>query len=344
MRGDFSAFTIDFEGASNTLDRQRATELAAALGLQHRVTLVSQNSLPDFIGLIGELDEPISDQSIIGLHYNFAEAKKNNIRVILTGDGADEILGGYSHFSVLPFLNAWSRYLSPGVPLLRLAELCLRQCPATTRAGKLRDLHIKYYGDLLHLPSPAHRHLYTLSARSSEAIQRFMPSLPGQIQDPMHAASYAGGRSALGALLYSESKTALVNRMLSKVDKTSMAHSAEARVPFLDHELVEFAFQLPDEMRQNKRILRLAMQGILPPEILTDTKRGFNLPVRHWVRHFILNSAESYLGTEVLLRNLPMTRIELSTLIDAARQKNADLSKLVWSLFVLSHWLESNGF
>jgi hypothetical protein len=86
------------------------------------------------------------------------------------------------------------------------------------------------------------------------------------------------------------------------------------------------------------------MESILPPTILTDTKRGFNLPVRHWVRHFILNSGESYLGTEALLRNLPMTRTQLASLVDAARQKNADLSKLVWSLFVLSHWLESNGF
>jgi asparagine synthase (glutamine-hydrolysing) len=308
------------------------------------VTLVSQNSLADFIGLLGELDEPISDQSIIGLHYNFAEAKKNNIRVILTGDGADELLGGYSYFSTLKFMNANSGYLRPGVPLLRLAGLCLGQSSATTRAGKFRDLYIKYYADLLSLPSPAQRHLYTLSARSSAAIQRFMPALPGEIRDPLHEASYGNGRSALGGLLYSESKTSLVNRMLSKVDKTSMAHSAEARVPFLDHELVEFAFQLPDEMRDNKRILRLAMQGILPPEILTDRKRGFNLPVRHWVRHFILNSAESYLGTEALLRNLPLTRVELSALIDAARQKNADLSKLIWSLFVLSHWLESNGF
>ena len=344
MQGDFSAFTIDFEGASNTLDRQRASELASTLGLQHRVTLVSQDSLPDFVGLIGELDEPISDQSIIGLHYNFAEARKSDIRVILTGDGADEILGGYSYFSSLQFVNAYARYLRPGVPLLRLAELCLGQCSATTRAGKFRDLYVKYYGDLVSLGSPAQRHLYTLSARSSAELQRFMPSFRSEVSDPIHAASYASGRPGLSGLLYSESKTSLVNRMLSKVDKTSMAHSSEARVPFLDHELVEFAFQLPDEMRRNKRILRLAMKDILPPAILTDTKRGFNLPVRHWVRHFILNSANAYLGTEVLLRNLPLTRTQLASLIDAARRKNADMSKLIWSLFVLSHWLESNGF
>ncbi len=342
MKGDFSAFTIDFEAASNTLDRQRAIELAGQLRLQHFVTLVSQESLDDFVSLVAELDEPISDQSIIGLHFNYAEAKKNNVRVVLSGDGADEILGGYSYFSVLRFINAYSPYLRAARPLLRLAEACLQQCSAISRPGKFRDLYLKYYADLLEMDSPAQRHLFTLSARSGAVARRFLPSLSSEIRDPLHQASHQTGRTGLNNLLFSETKTSLPNRMLSKVDKTSMAHSAEARVPFLDHELVEFAFGLPEELRKDKRILRLAMKGVLPDTIITDRKRGFNLPVRYWVRHFILDSEKSYIDTDALVRNLPVTRAQLQTLMTDARKDNADMSKPIWSLFILSHWLTGN--
>ncbi len=266
-----------------------AREVAEAIGAdQHEIVIDDAQFFGALPRLVWHEDEPIAHPSSVPLHFVSALAREH-VKVVLTGEGSDELLGGYGRYprAILNW-EAGARYdrLLPGTMRRAVAEGLVPRLPARLRRYAERSF--------LAVPhDPAHIFFDTFAGIGLAAQARLLaPAALDGMDDP-YAASVAAfqrpnGRSTtLDRLLYADIKTYLVE-LLMKQDQMSMSTSVESRVPFLDHVLVEFAAALPNELRLNgwttKRILREAARGLLPPSILTRPKMGFPVPFAGWMR------------------------------------------------------------
>jgi asparagine synthase (glutamine-hydrolysing) len=275
-------FSVAFEDRAFS-ELEYARQVAQAVGANGHEIVISDD---DFFGALPKLvwheDEPIAHPSSVPLHFVSALARQH-VKVVLTGEGSDELLAGYGKYPRALF--NW-----------KAGGIYERTVPAALRSTVAASV-------IPRLPSGWRRY----ATRSFLAMQRepaamFLDNFAGMplaqqrqlLQQPVssdaaYAASLeyfnAGGDGLLGRLLYTDIKTYLVE-LLMKQDQMSMSTSIESRVPFLDHKLVEFASRLPDRMRLSgfttKRILREAVRGLLPESILTRKKMGFPVPFAGW--------------------------------------------------------------
>jgi asparagine synthase (glutamine-hydrolysing) len=193
------------------------------------------------------------------------------------------------------------------------------------------------------MDEPADRQRFMSSTRDLVGLRMLVGDVPLPGDESVDAA-YAGRPVDLQTLLAAQTKSPLVNRNFAKIDKTSMANSVEARVPFMDHELVEFVFRLPFAARTGKAILKRSMQGVLPPAILTDRKRGFNLPLQHWIERYILPDLDRYLRVGDLDRLGLFVPGGIDALLGTIRNPRRYHPKMLWNLVILSRWLEANAW
>jgi len=345
MGPDYPAYTIGFKHATNTLDVSRSKLLARKFGLQHNIRIIDIDQLDSFISFIDILDEPISITSMIPLVANYSIAKEDGVRVILSGDGADEILGGYRDFHELARIQSLNGMLRKiAVPGLRFSKTLLSQFRSTSRPGKFRDLYINPWIKLLSMEEDYMRHQYYSSTRDEEMLETMLGRKCGVPVDGVIRDIYKDAQFNLDLLLAGQTLSPLVNRNLAKIDKTSMANSVEARVPFLDHELVEFTFRLPDVYRVRKKILKDSMENILPEEIIHDRKRGFNLPLQSWIHKDILPNIDNYLDDEILNRLGLFPKGAIDSLVSVVRDPRRNHGKMLWNVMVLSRWLRGNNW
>ena len=345
MGRDYPAYTIGFRHASNTLDVDRSRMLAAHFGLQHHVETIDADDLEHFMSFIDVLDEPIAITSMVPLVANYRIARDAGVRVVLSGDGADEIFGGYNDFpQLLALASTTGVQRALARPGIALGRLLLAGFPATTKPGKVRDLYLKPWTALLDIDSPPARQCFMSSTRDLKGLRMLVGqdcALPG---DESIEAAYAGRPANLQTMLAAQVKSPLVNRNFAKVDKTSMANSVEARVPFMDHELVEFVFRLPAHCRSGKALLKDSMRGVLPEKILTDRKRGFNLPLQHWIQRYMLPDLDRYLRGGRLQALGVFAPGGIEELVRTIRNPREYHPKMLWNLVILSRWLEGNAW
>ncbi len=263
-----------------------ARQVAGAVGAHHHEVVIDD---ADFFGALPRLvwheDEPIAHPSSVPLHFVSALAQRH-VKVVLTGEGSDELLGGYGKYPrallnwhaggiyerIVPaaIRGAVASHLVPRVPgrlgrYARRSFLRMPRQPAAMFFDNFAGMPVHVQDTLLHPSVPATTDPY---APSLEYFDRGI------------------NNSLLGRLLYVDAKTYLVE-LLMKQDQMSMSASIESRVPFLDHVLVEFAAMLPDRLKLNglstKHVLRKAVGGLLPAAILTRKKMGFPVPFAGWV-------------------------------------------------------------
>ena len=337
-------FSVAFEDrAFNELEY--AHEVAAAIGaVAHDVVIDDRDFFGALPRLVWHEDEPIAHPSSVPLYFVSALARRH-VTVVLTGEGSDELLAGYGKYQriawnwhagtvyerMLPkFVREFvASHVVPRTPgnVGRLAErsfLAMTRTPEAMCFDNFAAMRLKDQQELL---SPASR--------------------AGATPDRAYAASAAyfreqhSGTTFLDRLLYTDIKTYLVE-LLMKQDQMSMAASIESRVPFLDHELVEFAAGLPDEWKLSgwttKRVLREAMKGVLPPAILERPKLGFPVPFGGWVR-----GGWNDVARDVLLDRQSRERgivdvAAVDTLLRDHAAGRTDGADRIWSLLNLELW------
>jgi asparagine synthase (glutamine-hydrolysing) len=283
-------FSVAFQDrAFNELEYAR--QVARAIRADsHEVVIDDRDFFRALPRLLWHEDEPIAHPSSVPLYFVSALARQH-VTVVLTGEGSDELLAGYGKYPRI----AWN---------WRAGTIYERALPRPVRTGIATHLVARVPGRL----GQYARRSFLAMDRSAESM--FLDNFASiRLADQRHllderlhggidpSAAYAssmayfrtpnGGSTLLDRLLYADIKTYLVE-LLMKQDQMSMATSIESRVPFLDHKLVEFAATLPDEWKLSgwttKRVLREAMQGVLPASILNRPKMGFPVPFARWVR------------------------------------------------------------
>jgi asparagine synthase (glutamine-hydrolysing) len=271
-------FTIGFDETEFN-EAPAAREVADALGSEHHEEIIKPDVLNVIDKLIWHLDEPFGDSSAIPT-YMVSRLASQSVTVVLSGDGGDELFAGYDRYFVEMREQRYDRL--PAV-IRRLAGAVGRALPDFTR-GKNFLTHLGTTG------AERYADASTLF-RLNQFPRLFMPDvLPRVLPEIDIDASRRRVNAThwLSALQYKDLKSYLPLDILTKVDRMSMAHALEARVPLLDHKLVEVAARIPPEMQirdwRSKHVLKSAMKGMLSDTVLNRPKRGFAVPLGAWFK------------------------------------------------------------
>ncbi len=273
-------FTIGFrEHAYN--EASHARQVAEAFGTEHHELVLEPDVIDILDDLAWHLDEPFGDCSAIPT-FMVSKLAAQHVKVVLSGDGGDELFAGYDKYCV----EQRERHYRHIPSLIRSLLGMVGDHMAEGMKGRNFLRHIALDG--------AERYLHSGSLFDRDAQQAlFLAPAAEQIvaEDSWrHRLEYLTRDDShwLSSLQYMDIKNYLPLDILTKVDRMSMANSLEARVPLLDHKLVEFAATIPPELKlcngSTKHIFKLAMRGILPDAIIDRPKRGFAVPLRHWFR------------------------------------------------------------
>jgi asparagine synthase (glutamine-hydrolysing) len=323
-----------------------ARRIAERFATEHRSRTVS----PDDIGIIDQVaaqfDEPFADASMLPT-FRVCQLARENVTVALSGDGADEAFAGYRrhvfHHGEERVRNLLPQSLRGPVfgalgALYPKADWAPRPLRAKATLLSLARTGAEGYTDAVGVTGYAQRHaLYSDSQRNALGSYRG--------EDHMIALMEAApARTGLDAAQYADIKLWLPGDILTKVDRTSMAVSLEAREPLLDYRLIEFAATLPDAMRvrggQGKWLMKRAMRGTLPDDILYRPKMGFVSPIAQWFRGPLVEQARAIASSSALARSGWFNTARLSEVAEAHIAGRSDNARLLWQLWMLDKALD----
>ena len=303
-----------------------ARQVAKQFGTEHHELLVEPSDLKVLDELLAGFDEPFADSSAIPT-YLVSRLARQHVKVVLSGDGGDEIFAGYERYRV----DRRRRYLGLlgdvglGAPLRALGALL----PVGLGSNTLQNLslpRIRRYLDSMSLfPTRAVRDLLDPSG----AVASYdLEAIADPELDP------------LSRLQDLDINSYLPGDILTKVDRMSMANSLEARVPLLDHRLVEFACRLPSDLRMRsgvaKYLLRRALHGRIPAEMLTRPKQGFGVPLESWFSGSIRGFFRDQIGDGQRLAEVGIAREKVRALHDLFEKTGRrDYCDRLWALVVL---------
>jgi asparagine synthase (glutamine-hydrolysing) len=312
-----------------------AREAAAHFGAEHHEFCLTardfRNAIPT---MVRHLDEPMADPSCIPLYF-ISKLARNYITVVLSGEGADESMGGYALYRKIALLEQTRKFagpFAPVFPLLAKLPFSDRLRAYLRRAGTKLDEH--YHGVVKGLSLESR-----LALTGPERVNASDRQLHG-----IFAAYFkkVEGASVLNRMLYADTKVWLPENLLIKGDKMTMATAVELRVPFLDHTLLEYLAMLPDPLKvrgnQGKWILRQAMGSVLPPSILHRVKKGFPVPVLSWLRHDMREMVhDTLLARDSACRKFfdPQAIEEIVSVHESGK---SDGYQDVWSLLIFESW------
>jgi asparagine synthase (glutamine-hydrolysing) len=301
VREPIKTFSVAFEEReANELEYARL--VARKFGTDHHEIIVSpQQFFHELPNLIWHEDEPLGFIASVPLYF-VSKLASEHVKVVLTGEGSDEILGGYGRYEKTLSLLKYGRKYESLVPQFA-RSLIKSGVPANSKLSRTflsrnSDLENLYFDNFAVFNRSMQAGLLSDSAKETIGIADAYDGLR----------NWVGGSDAvdpLDRMLYADTKTYL-HELLMKQDQMSMAASIESRVPFLDHKLVEFTARLPHRMKirgsTGKWILREAMRGILPDEILTRKKMGFPVPVGSWFRNEFRHVVDEFVLSERALQ------------------------------------------
>ena len=343
-------FSIGFEGfgeTENFHDLPYARRVAQQFGCNHQEITVTaedcQRSVPE---LVFHQDEPIGDPACLPMHFVSRAAKQHGVTVVLVGEGSDEVFGGYEDMERLSrsYATKWRRLQALPTPVrTALYGLARAGGVADGRLDVLRRSAFDepfYWGlDVVFWESEKD-HLYRSGARAklgtgvSSVVRDYYSELAAQRPDA----------DFLQQMSYVELSNRLPELLLMRVDKFSMAHSLEARAPFLDHELVSYVLSLPQQSKigagQTKKVLKQAVAGLLPAEVITRRKQGFRVPLPEWLAGPLSGWAEERLFSKAA-RELDFLDFDyIRRLWQRHTEGTQDQSFDLWCLINVFSWYE----
>jgi asparagine synthase (glutamine-hydrolysing) len=330
-----STFSIGFEESSfDELDQARL--VSKRYDTDHHELILRPDAVDLLPRLVEAFDEPFGDSSALPT-YLVSELAADTVKVVLSGEGGDELFGGYYTYvadRLAPRVGRAAPFLRPLVELL-----------PSSSAKVSFDYKAKRFVRGAHLP-PVERHHAWKEIFTPEAQEDLLPG--GRISDPLdvYRARYAEteGAEELARLQDLDLGIYLVDDLLVKTDRASMAHSLEARVPFLDPVVAELALALDTKQKvkgfSKKRLLRKAVEPLLPREIIRGRKQGFSIPVAAWLRGELGPFARDVLSPEAVARQGYLDPAAVTRVLDRHISGKEDLSRQIWGLLSFTLWFD----
>ncbi len=328
-------FTIGF--AERSFDeRADARRVAERYGTEHHELLVRPQPELLLQALAEAFDEPFADSSALPT-YLVSQLAAEHVKVALSGEGGDELFGGY-------YTYAADLLADRVAPLARAVRPLVEALPASTRKASL-DYRAKRFVRAAHLP-PLERHHGWKEIFSAEARAELTGRRNGFDPVDVYRARYdeTAGAPQLARLQDVDFGVYLVDDLLVKTDRASMAHSLEARVPFLDPLVTSLAFALPTRLKvrglAKKVLLRKAVEPLVPAEVVHGRKRGFSIPAAAWLRGELAPFARETLAAESLRRQGFFRPEPVARLLDEHAAGREDWSRQLWGLLAFTLWYE----
>jgi asparagine synthase (glutamine-hydrolysing) len=335
--GPVKTFSIGFE--EDSYDELRYARVAAkAFGTEHHEFVVTPEVCRVVDELAWHLDEPFADSSAIPT-YAVSKMAREHVKVVLSGDGGDELFAGYTRYGVDRSRRGFAKL------------------PRALREGVMRPVsrslpHGAWGRNYLHNVSldPVARYLDSVSFITGLAkLSLYTDGLRARLGGASSAEKIFAGHAArvssgdpLDVLLYLDSKTYLPGDILTKVDRMSMAVSLEARVPLLDHKLIEFVTRIPPSLKmkgaETKHVFKRAVRGLVPDEILDRPKQGFGLPIQRWINQELRGRIREVLYDRVTIERGYFERGYIDLLWQEHERGRRDNTGQLWSLFMLELW------
>jgi asparagine synthase (glutamine-hydrolysing) len=343
---DIRCFTIETVGGQGdgfSDDLPYARRVAAHLGVSLDVVRIDAARMAgDLEQMVGQLDEPLADPAPLNVLYISRLARDNGIKVLLSGAGGDDLFTGYRRHVAVQTEHYWNWLPQRARMALERGSARMDQRrPMFRRAAKLFDG--------AGLNDDARLTNYFLWTKESVLLGLYSPEFRAELAEakavtPMldFLADMPGAVCPLDRMLALEQRFFLADHNLTYTDRMSMAVGVEARVPFLDAELVEFAARIPIALKQRGRVgkwvLKKAMEPYLPAEVIYRPKSGFGAPLRHWMRHELRALMGDVLSSESLRRRGLFDPTAVQRLIDQNQSGKIDAAYTLLSLMTIEIW------
>jgi asparagine synthase (glutamine-hydrolysing) len=331
--GTLSTFSIGFEERSFD-ELSLARLVARRYGTDHHELVVRPDAAELLADVARACDEPLGDSSALPT-YLVSRLAAGHVKVVLSGEGGDELFGGYETYAagLLADRVRWA------LPLLRWTA---DRLPSSDRRVS-PDYRLKRFVAGAHLPPLERQHAFKEIFGPAERAA-LLDGRGGADPLARHRGRWAEtlGAETLARLQDVDLGTYLVDDLLVKTDRMSMAHSLEARVPFLDERVAELALALPRDLRvrglAKKRLLRQAVAPLVPVEVARGPKRGFSIPAAAWLRGPLVPFARDVLAPDRLRRQGVFAPEAVTAVLDAHVSGRVDLSRQLWGLMCFSLW------
>ncbi|CAA9487939.1 MAG: Asparagine synthetase [glutamine-hydrolyzing] [uncultured Solirubrobacteraceae bacterium] len=333
-----STFSIGFEEKSfDELDRARL--VARRYGTDHHEEVLRPDAVDLLPRLAHAFDEPMADSSSLAT-WLVCELASRHVKVVLSGEGADELFGGYFTYVAHRLATVVGRPAA-------LAEPLARRLPSSSKRVSL-DYKLKRFTAAAALP-PLERHhafkeIFGADMRHALLDGSHPAGDPVDFLRARHAET--AGVEALARLQDVDVGIYLPDDLLVKTDRTSMAHSLEARVPFLDPEVYALAAALPRHLRvragAKKRLLRKAIEPLVPRSIVHGPKRGFSIPAAAWLRNELKPMSRDLLAPDVIRRQGIFSPEAVTDVLERHQSGREDLSRQLWGLLTFAVWHEQH--
>jgi asparagine synthase (glutamine-hydrolysing) len=369
MNQPVRTFTVGFSDHEDLNELQHARKIASLFRTDHHEVLVNEEMMREYLpSLIISQDEPIADWVCIPLYFVSRLVRDSGTVVVQVGEGSDEQFAGYR--SYLLYLDMYQRFWRHFVrlpnPVKRffasLADMVTavhdRHDPhvdVIARAGRNREpfwsgatvfsesrkAMLVRVASLEHLEVPSAMRASGLLPESYDRADTY--EIVRSFYDRLDHC--APGRDLLTRMIYSEFKLRLPELLLMRVDKIGMSASIEPRVPFLDHKLVEFTMNVPMSLKVRhgipKWLLKQAVRGLIPDEVIDRPKMGFGAPMAQWLRGDFGREVAARLGSTRFFDCFPAERGRILDMLDRHRSGRADFALYVWTFYNAVAWFDT---
>lgn len=331
-------FTIGFN--DKQYDESELAQLVAKKNnTNHHIILLDWNETQrDIDTILNNIDEPFADPSLIAT-YEVSKKTREYVKVALTGDSGDELFAGYDKYLISYYTQKYNKI--PKIIRKGLIENVISALPYNSnivrKANKvINSANIDIYEQ--------RKKMMCLGFKNEE-IKRLLPNQPvNELNFIKKDYDYLLQQDEQKRTQYVDLKTVLEGCMLTKVDRASMLASLETRVPLLNKDIIEFAFNMPTEFKINKTnkkiILKDTFRDLLPEELFKAPKHGFNVPIREWLENELYDNLKKYSDEQFIKKQGLFDYEFVKDIIGTHMAHKADKNRELWAFYVFQNWYE----